>query len=118
MSLLSEQMEKFNIIDKTTVPDGYGGVKTQWVDGAEITCAISFDTSMQSRMGEAQGVTSRYTIITSRNIVLRFHDVLRRVRDGKVFRVTSDGDDKFTPRSASLDMRAVTAEEWEIPTNG
>ena len=115
MSLLSEQMEKCVIVDKTTVPDGYGGVKTNWVDGAEIQAAISFDTSMESRIGDAQGVTSRYTIVTQKSVVLRYHDVIKRTRDDKVFRITSDGDDKFTPNSASLNMRVVTAEEWEIP---
>lgn len=115
MSLLSEQMEKCIIVDKTTVPDGYGGVKTQWVDGAEVQAAITFDTSIEGRIAEAQGVASRYTVVTPRSVVFRYHDVIRRVRDSKVFRITSDGDDKFTPRSASLDMRVVTAEEWEIP---
>jgi len=115
MSLLSEQMEKCVIVDKTTVPDGYGGVKTNWVDGAEIQAAVSFDTSMESRIGDAQGVTSRYTIVTQKSVILRYHDVIKRLRDDKVFRITSDGDDKFTPNSASLNMRVVTAEEWEIP---
>lgn len=115
MSLLSEQMEKCIIIDKTTRPDGYGGVKTSWVDGAPFDSAITFDTSVEARVGEAQGATSRYTVVTNKSIVLQYHDVFRRVRDGKIFRVTSDGDDKFTPKSANLDMRIVTAEEWGIP---
>jgi hypothetical protein len=38
--------------------------------------------------------------------------VFRRESDGKIFRVTSDGDDKKTPPSAGLDMRQVTAEEF------
>ena len=50
-------------------------------------------------------------------MVLNYHDVFRRVRDGKIFRVTTDGDDKATPASAALDMRVVNAEEWEV-TNG
>ncbi len=52
---------------------------------------------------------------------LEYHEVFKRLRDGKFFRVTSDGDDKHTPASASLNMRQVTAEEWELTgeiTNG
>jgi hypothetical protein len=45
---------------------------------------------------------------------LEYHEVFRRLDDGKVFRVTSDGDDKFTPASAGLNMRQVTAEEFEV----
>jgi hypothetical protein len=45
---------------------------------------------------------------------LQYHDIFRRVEDGKIFRVTSDGDDKKTPESATLNMREVTAEEWSL----
>lgn len=117
MSLLEEAMETCKFLDKVRVPDGYGGVKTTWTEGAEFEAAITFDTSMQSRMAGAQGVSSRYTVTTGRSLTLEYHDVFQRARDGKIFRVTSDGDDKYTPASASLDMRQVTAEEWEIPSN-
>lgn len=112
MSLLSEAFEPCVLLDKRTESDGRGGFVVKWVDGATIQAAIIFDTSMQARTGEAQGVTALYTITTSKSINLQYHDVLRRLADGKVFRITSDGDDKKTPESAGLNMRQVTAEEW------
>lgn len=115
MSLLSESMETFTMLDKITSPDGYGGVETSWADGASFQATAVFDTSMQARVADQQGVTSLYTVTTEKGINLQYHDVLRRVSDGKIFRVTSDGDDKKTPTSARLDMRQVTAEEWELP---
>lgn len=115
MSLLSESMELCQIMDKTTAKDGYGGVKTTWVPGAEIVASVVLDTSMQARIADHQGVTALYTITTEKLINLQYHDVLKRLSDGKVFRVTSDGDDKKTPNSAGLNMRQVTAEEWAIP---
>lgn len=117
MSLLEEAMDNCKFLDKVRVSDGYGGVKTTWTDGAEFEVAITFDTSMQSRIAGAQGVSSRYTVTTKKNLTLEYHDVFKRERDGKIFRVTSDGDDKYTPASASLNMRQVTAEEWEIPAD-
>lgn len=114
MSLLSDAMEKCTLIDKRTVSDGYGGYITIWEDGAEFDAAITFDTSIEARTAEKAGVTSLYTVTTSRAMTLQYHDVFRRSRDKKIFRVTSDGDDKFTPKSATLDMRQVTAEEWAI----
>jgi hypothetical protein len=68
---------------------------------------------MQARIAEAQGVKSLYTITTTKNVNLQFHDVFKRVSDNKIFRVTSDGDDNKTPASASLNMRQVTAEEFK-----
>ena len=114
MNLLDAAMEKCIIMDRTTSPDGYGGYISTWQEGAEFSAAITFDTSMEARTAEKAGVTSLYTITTTKALVLQYHDVFKRVRDGKVFRVTSDGDDKFTPASASLDMRQVTAEEWAL----
>lgn len=114
MSLLESAFEHVVLLDKTTQPDGEGGFVSSWNDGAEFKAAITFDSSLQSKIAEKQGVTSLYTITTRKNINLQYHDVIRRKSDGKVFRVTSDGDDKFTPETASLDMRQVSAEEWVI----
>lgn len=117
MSLLSEAMEKCIYLNKTKMPDGYGGYIDTYTDGVQFDAAISFDTSIEARVGEKQGVTSLYTVTTSRGMTLEYHDVFRRVRDGKIFRVTSDGDDKYTPASAALDMRQVSAEEF-VPSGG
>lgn len=114
MSLLQEMMSPCVMIDKRTVPDGYGGYDSIWSDGAEFDAAVVLDTSMEARVGEKQGVTAMYTVTTLKAMNLQYHDVFRRQSDGKVFRVTSDGDDKKTPASASLNMRQVTAEEWAI----
>lgn len=112
MSLLSEFMENCIFLTKTKEVDGYGGYVDAYVEGVEFPAAIRFDTSIQARIGEKQGVTSLYTVTTGREMVLEYHDAFKRSSDGKIFRVTSDGDDKFTPASASLNMRQVTAEEW------
>lgn len=114
MSLLSEAMTACTMIDKSTVADGYGGFDTVWTDGAEFQAAIVLDSSMQARIAEKEGVTALYTVTTAKSINLQYHDVFRRVSDGKIFRVTSDGDDKHTPESAGLNMRQVSAEEWAL----
>ena len=116
MSLLSEAMTTCVILNKQTEADGYGGYITTWVDGAEFKATIVLDSSMQARIGEKQGVTALYTVTTTKALNLQYHDVFRRVEDGKIFRVTSDGDDKKTPASAALDMRQVSAEEWSLAT--
>lgn len=114
MSLLDEAMETCVFVSKQVEPDGYGGYKTVWVDGAEFKAAIVFDTSMQARIAEVQGVVDLYTITVPRSVPLEDKDVFRRTSDEKVFRVTSDGDDNKTPESAGLDMRQVTAREWVL----
>ena len=115
MSLLSEAMEECRLLTKVTTPDGYGGYITTWAEGATFDAAITFDTSIEARTAQKQGVTSLYTVTTGKAMTLEYHDVFRRSSDNKIFRVTSDGDDKKTPASASLNMRQVTAEEWSLP---
>ena len=115
MSLLQEAMEPCIRMDKSTADDGYGGETTVWAEGATFKAAIVFDSSIEARVAQAQGVTSRYTVTTTKDRVLEYHDVFKRLSDGKIFRVTSDGDDKYTPASATLNMRQVTAEEWKLP---
>lgn len=112
MSLLTQAMEDVVMLEKQRVPDGEGGFTTDWAEGVQFKAAISFDSSMQARTAERQGVTSFYTVTVPTNAKLEYHDVLKRIRDGKVFRVTSDGDDKITPPSASFQFIQVTAEEY------
>ena len=116
MSLLSEAMESCIMMDKRTIDDGYGGYITTYVDGVEFKAAIVLNNSLEARFAQQQGVTALYTVTTVKALNLQYHDVFKRKADNKIFRVTSDGDDKKTPASASLNMRQVSAEEWEIPT--
>lgn len=115
MSLLDAYTEKCTIIDKRTVSDGYGGYEVQYVDGAEIEAAISMDDSMSARVALKEGVKNIYSIVIKKSISLNYGDILRRNTDKKYFRVTSDGDDMKTPDTASIDIRKVSAEEWELP---
>ena len=115
MSLLTDAMETCTILNRHTEPDGMGGYISTWAEGATFDAAITFDTSIQARVADKQGVTSLYTVTTRKALTLEYHDVFRRESDNKIFRVTSDGDDKYTPASASLNMRQVTAEEWSLP---
>lgn len=114
MSLLEEAMTKCAMLNKVTVDDGYGGYISTYTRGVNFNAAIVFDTSIEARAAQQQGVTSLYTVTTSKSMTLEYHDVFERLSDGKVFRVTSDGDDKHTPASATLNMRQVTAEEYRL----
>lgn len=118
MSLIDALKEPCTMIEKKRAPDGEGGLITDWVDGDEFDAAITFSSSMEARRAEKDGVTSLYTVTTPKDVILQYHDVFRRNRDGKVFRVTSDGDDAQTPKCAGFQFAQVTAEEWTIPVNG
>lgn len=117
MSLLDQAMTDCNMYVQVRRPDGYGGYITTWTEDTESTfkAAIVFDNSIEARVAAVQGVTSVYTVTTRKDKTLMFHEVFKRLSDGKIFRVTSDGDDSATPASASLNMRQCTAEEYTLP---
>lgn len=115
MSLLDAFKKTFIKVEKTATADGYGGTKEAYVEGEEFQADAVLDTSIEARVAAVQGLTALYTITTGRDTCLKFHDIIMRKTDNKVFRITSDGEDKETPSTAGLDMRQVTAEEWELP---
>lgn len=117
MNLVDAQGEKFTFLDRITISDGEGGYTSTWQDGATIDATLRLDNSALEQIAQAQTSRGAHTIITKRSIILHFHDVLRREKNKKTYRITSNGDDNQTPRIASLDMRAVTAEEWVIPND-
>ena len=112
--LMNDFVEDCTLIEKTRIPDGEGGWATGWTDGMAFKAAITYDTTLQARVAESEGMKATYTVTTEKGMTLDFHDVFRRDRDGQVFRVTSDGTDKQTPERASFQFSQVAAEEWAL----
>lgn len=99
----------------TKTPDGSGGWITDWAEGESLSAAIVRDTSMEARIAEAAGTVNVYTVTVPRSVRLPFHAVIKRLTDGKTFRITSDNEEKKTPNCTALDMAQSTAEEWRLP---
>lgn len=114
MSLLTDSMTECVFIEKHRVADGEGGYTTEYIERETFLCAIAFNNSIETRIAEKQGVTSLYTVTTEKGVNLEFHELFKRLKDNKVFRVTSDFDDKQTPITASFSYESVTAEEFVL----
>lgn len=114
MSLVDEFMVPCVLLEKHRIPDGEGGFLTSWQEGAEFKASIVFSTSIEARRADKEGVSSLYRVTTNRHVALEYHDVFKRLNDGKIFRVTSDGDDVRSPDFSEIDTTIVTAEEWKL----
>ena len=114
MSLYEKMMTPCVRMERKGSADGEGGTRTEWIEGERIDAAIVRDTSTAAKVAEKEGATSVYTITTKRNVLLGFHDVIKRLSDGKIFRVTSDIGDKVSPGMSLIDISQVTAEKWEV----
>lgn len=114
MTLFERMMEPCVAINAIKVPDGQGGFVIDYSAGPTFSAAIVNDTSIQARTGEAQGVTSTYTITTKKTNALEFHDIIQRVSDSAYFRITSNPNDKKSPEVSTIDIIQCTAEKWSI----
>lgn len=108
---------EYVIIDKTTADDGYGGVIPVYSDGAHFMATVTLDDSVQMKTAEAQGVKGIYRVTTQRNVRLPWHTIFKSKDGKKVFRVTSK-DENAAPTRSTIDIRYVSAEEWELTDIG
>lgn len=114
MSLYEKMMVPCVRMECVRTDDGEGGYKTEWKEGENIQAAIVRDTSTAAKVAEKEGVTSVYTVTTGKDVSLAFHDVIKRLSDGKVFRITSDKGDRTSPECSMINISQVLAEKWEV----
>lgn len=114
MSLYENMMEEFIIMEKKRVSDGEGGFITTWGEGVTIKAVAVQNTTMEAKIAEKQGVTSTWKITTSKNVSLEYHDVLKCLRTGQIFRITSKGGEIISPSFSPIDLSQVEAEAWEL----
>jgi hypothetical protein len=103
-------------MEQKRTPDGSGGYRTAWEEGKTFKAAIIRDTSTEARIAEAAGTVEMYTVTVPRSVHLKYHDVIKRLPDGKTFRITSDNAEKKTPVCTALDIAQSTAEAWRLTT--
>lgn len=104
------------LVEKMRTSDGAGGFVTEWRDGAQFMAAITMDTTLDAQVAERSGVTSVFTVTAYRSCELSYHDVIKRLSDGRIFRVTSDNGDSEAPKAGTLDIAQYRAEKWELTT--
>lgn len=115
MSLIDCMMTPCVFMVPERLSDGSGGYVTTWTEGEPIKAAIIRDTSEEAVIAEAAGTVEMYTVTVSRSVHLKYHAVIKRLSDGKTFRITSDNAEQKTPVCTALDIAQSTAEAWRLP---
>ena len=114
MMLYERMMDDCAFMEKVRTSDGLGGYTTAWTQGETFKCAIHKDTSTQARIAEADGVLSTYTLTVSRSTPLEFNDVIMRLSDSSVFKVTSNMKDNTSPEFSGIDFGQVSAKPFDL----
>lgn len=117
-TIIPNMMQDCTILDPQTVntTDGMFGVKTIYVPGAKFRALLRKDNSPEMRVAEAQGVRERYTVGVEKGLKLQYGQVFQRDADGAVFRIVSNIVDSEAPEESTVQIGAVTAEKWVLPT--
>ena len=112
MSLIDCMMVPCVFMVPTRTPDGSGGYNTEWKEGEPLKAAIVRDSSTEATIADGSGTVEKYTVTASRSVLFKYHDVIKRVSDGKIFRITSDS--VTAPVCTALDISQATAEGWKL----
>jgi len=104
------------LLEERAVNDEAGGEYSMWAVAQEFNCAIVHDDTLAARIAEQQGMTNTYTVTTD-EITLKFHDIIRRKADGQTFQITSDAIDISTPACATFQFKQAGAERHEVPND-
>ena len=109
---------EYSIVNLVYTDDGYGGQAYEWAATFSFEGVLTLDDSINTQLAEKQGVKGVYTMTFAKPTRLPWHTVICKGNDlTKCYRVTSK-DEKSTPTSATLDMRVVRCEEYELPIPG
>lgn len=111
MSLYTQRLEQFYIVEKTETRDGYGGTSIIYEKKDPFFGALVLKGTNIPEIAQKAEIEQNFSIITDKSDVLKFEDVLFRVKNGKYYEVTTNGEDNYTPETASLNMRAVDVKE-------
>lgn len=68
------------------------------------------NSSTEARIAYQSGIRELFTIVFSDMLELLPNDRVKRISDGKVFRITSDARDMTTPEQSDMHFREADAE--------
>lgn len=98
------------MVDKRTESDGMGGIITTWVEGAPFKAGFIRNSSTEAQIAYQAGTREMFTIVFSDILELLPNERIKRIKDGKVFRIVSDSRDMTTPAQSDMHFREADAE--------
>ena len=107
---LEDFFEDFFTTDYEPKSDGMGGLMKDYFDKDPFRAAISTESSTAAEIAYRTGTKTIFRITIPKGMTLSQGDVVRRVRDNRRYRITSNSGDRQTPDVAKTRYSYVTAE--------
>lgn len=113
---LTSMFEDFIIMEiSSKSPDDDGGENVVYTEGERIDAFARLDSAPEQTTAQRDKELAKFTIITPESVYLNYGQVLKRLREGKCFYLTSGNMEHKLPDIATICIRWCTAEEYEIP---
>ncbi len=108
--MLGDYMEDFILLERTDTPDETGGIASVYEESMAFRGGVT--AVMASEIDIAQRPARRLTpvLVHEWGVTLRQGDVVRRVSDGRCYRVTGHSSDMRTPLCAGFAFAQVPVE--------
>lgn len=110
---LEDYFEDFIMQNWISRPDGFGGVEWDVTDGAPFRAGIATANSTEAQIAYRNGLKTIYTIVHPKVLELEQNDRVKRMKDGRIYRITSNSADMATPAVAFNEFSQATAEVVE-----
>lgn len=107
---------QYVVLNRNLTGDGLGGQEYTIVEGLTFEGVLILNTSIEGQIAQKQGVTGIYTFAYPKSLTIPPKTILRRIKDGKIFR-TTDNDGVPTPDMSTLDMKTTRLEDYTLPAN-
>lgn len=101
MALKDYLSTEFVILDKNSVPDPMGGVLYVYTEGAAFKGAAVANTTTEMRIAQQSGAKQLYTLVVDKKVQLERDQIIRRVSDKAIFRITTPTSDMTAPAHAA-----------------
>lgn len=106
--------EALCVMNWISQPDGGGGFVWDWQDGATFSGGIVLNSTTQMQIAQQTGTKAVYTLTTSVRMPFEAGDVVKRMRDDALFKITSDPEDMKTPSISDISGWQVTMERVTV----
>lgn len=111
---VTDFFEEFAFMDYVSVSDGAGGMKFEHREGMHFQAGIIANSSTEAEIAYRSGVKTIFTIVTEWGVELEYKDVIKRLRDNRLYMITGNAIDNTAPDFADeVRTREVTAEVFE-----
>lgn len=106
--MLTDYFEPVRLMQRVETPDELGGLQVEYNPVLDFEAGIITISSTEAIIAGLVGGKTVYKILTAPENIMEQHDVVQRISDGTMMRIT--GNSVRTPAPAQVQFLTATAE--------